>query len=268
MKARVSGHNSISSSDINETFAELNVEKVYGAPSSPVWVKQNNFLLLQDHEVNLYDLINERTIRCELDSTKITKTWYVEDNETWSNYFKTVCETILNEPSEESRLKLMKNISKDPNVGPIIDWFYNFAFLILSESLYDSYLPTVLKLIQNLEYSPLTSTNVSNKQLKLLIRILISRILINTDENLIKLMCSTLSTLCLRDILLRLVVTNLCDILNNEEYKNSKIQSLYIINSLGFTTIQEVFLPNIKYFLSDHLQENLFLPLLVINKTI
>ena len=39
MKARLSGRNAISASDIEHTFENLRIEKVYGAPAHPNWVQ-------------------------------------------------------------------------------------------------------------------------------------------------------------------------------------------------------------------------------------
>lgn len=38
LKARLCGRDSISSRDIEESFSNLSIEKVYGAPTNPNWV--------------------------------------------------------------------------------------------------------------------------------------------------------------------------------------------------------------------------------------
>lgn len=38
IKARLCGRNSISSSDLEQTFENLRIGKVYGAPSNPNWI--------------------------------------------------------------------------------------------------------------------------------------------------------------------------------------------------------------------------------------
>lgn len=222
--------------------------------------------------MNLLDVVKERTIRYKSEKITITTTYHL-DHETklssYKPYFTSLCEAILNTENEESRLTALKIIAKNPEIGPIIEWFYNFAFLALSQSAYDPHVPIILRLIETLESSPLTNTNVSSKQLKLLLSLLLSRILANTDESTLRLMCSTLATICLREVLFKLIVTNLCDMISAEEYKNSKMQFLMMINALGILAIDKVFIPNIKYFLSSILNDpkgsiddSLFFPLL------
>lgn len=38
VKSKLQGRESIISEDVEETFSDLNIDKVYGAPSSPNWV--------------------------------------------------------------------------------------------------------------------------------------------------------------------------------------------------------------------------------------
>lgn len=50
IKARLSGRNVITSSDIDASFESLKIEKVYGAPSHPNW------MVLNDHNVLYLDV--------------------------------------------------------------------------------------------------------------------------------------------------------------------------------------------------------------------
>lgn len=59
----------------------------------------------------------------------------------------------------------LKDISTNSCIGPVVEWFYNFCYILLSKDItYDSLTLSALDLIKSLEYSGIASLTVSEKQ--------------------------------------------------------------------------------------------------------
>lgn len=146
------------------------------------------------------------------------------------------------------RQTALKDISQNPKIGPIIEWFYHFGyFLLMKDVTYDSLTLYALDLIETLENSPLGNTTVSVKQLKLLVRLLLQRLLIAfVSTDVLKPMCSTLALLCLRESLKQMVITKI-----NQKLKTTEVLPiLTAVYYLGIDAVRAVFLPNLQYFVN------------------
>ncbi|XP_018560794.1 uncharacterized protein LOC108903188 [Anoplophora glabripennis] len=254
LKARLSGRDVINSRDIDETFQNLSIEKVYGATANPNWVPfgDQNLLYLDDTKINLIELAEEENTYVQQGNIILQKSWYpnLEESEpspALKHYFTTICKSVV-DSDEELRSMALKDISENPQVGAIIEWFYHFGyFLLMKDITYDCLTLSALDLIETLENSPLGSANVSEKQLKLLVRLLLQRLLISTPtKEVLKPMCSVLAILCLREPLREMAINK---INNKIESQKKMLPVLTAIYFLGIDAVREIFLPNIEYFL-------------------
>lgn len=211
--------------------------------------------LFQDTKVNLIDLAEEEVTYAQYGNVTISKKWYsvqedVSQNPAYRNYFITICHAITNIDEEVRRLAL-KDISENPQNGPIMEWFYYFGyFLLMKDVTYDSLTLYALDLIDTLENSPLGSTNVSVRQLKLLVRLLLQRLFIAVvSKDILKPLCSILALLCLRESLKQMVITKInqkLGLINNIVI----LPVLTAVYFLGIDAVHSIFLPNIKFFLA------------------
>ncbi|XP_057665269.1 uncharacterized protein LOC130899377 [Diorhabda carinulata] len=290
LKARLCGRDVISSRDIEETFSNLSIEKVYGAKIDPNWVpfsdlpstssSDQTLFYLDDSLINLIELAEDESTYVQYGDVELIKQWYPDPNLTNTSpalkeYFRVACESIMGIDHELCQI-VLKDISENPDVGPILQWFYNFAYLILlknirydSLTLRDGYFLLVkdvsydyltlrsLELIETLENSPLGSANVSTKSLQLLIKLLLEKLLLESfsSTDLLSRMCFTLSIMCLRVPLKQLVIDKI----------NWKLESLNegtifpiltIVYYLGIDGIIGIFLPRITFFLDRLLNES------------
>ncbi|KAG5867704.1 hypothetical protein JTB14_017298 [Gonioctena quinquepunctata] len=258
LKARFSSRDVIVSRDIEETFKNLSIEKVYGAPSNHNWVHsgdvgEQSFLYLNDTEINLIELAEAENTYAQHGNVKLSKRWFtdpdtVEPSQALKNYFTTVCQTVISN-DEELRRMALKDISENPNIGPIMEWFYHFGyFLLMKDITYDCLTLCALDLIETLENSPLGSVTVSNKQLKLLVRLLLQRLLLSpTSKNILKNMCSTLAVLCLRKPLRDMAIAKINQKLG-ELSQDKVLPVLAMTYFLGVEAVEKIFVPNINYF--------------------
>ncbi|KAJ8951505.1 hypothetical protein NQ318_000201 [Aromia moschata] len=121
---------------------------------------------------------------------------------------------------------------------------------------YDCLTLSALDLIETLENSPLGNMHVSEKQLKLLVRLLLQRLLIsNTTKEVLKSMSSVLAVLCLRGPLKEMVIMKINQ-KTTSLYHGTVLPILMIVYFLGIEAVTQIFLPNINYFLTRVLQEN------------
>lgn len=89
-----------------------------------------------------------------------------EVSETLKKYFKTICDSLV---GNEQRTKLiaLHDVESNCQIGRIIDWFYNFAYFLLSRhSSCEQLTICALSLIESLEANPTTDLSVSEKQVK------------------------------------------------------------------------------------------------------
>ncbi|KAJ8984241.1 hypothetical protein NQ317_007473 [Molorchus minor] len=127
------------------------------------------------------------------------KFWYpdpelLDPGPALKHYFTVACQSIIS-TDEDLRKMALRDISENAHIGPITGWFYHFG---------------ALDLIETLENSPLGSENVSEKQLKLLVRLLLQRLLLShTTKEVLKSMSSVLALLCLREPLREMVIVKI-----------------------------------------------------------
>lgn len=205
--------------------------------------------------MNLIDIAEEENTYAQHGNVSINKNWvltYEDPNQSpvFRNYFITMCHAVINN-DEVVRKVALKDISDNPQIGPIMEWFYHFGyFLLMKDVTYDSFSLFALDLIETLENSPLGSTNVSVRQLKLLVRLLLQRLLIAVvSKDVLKPMCSTLALLCLRESLKQMVIIKINQKLGLMD-GNVILPVLTAIYFLGIDAIKSIFLPNMKYFIS------------------
>lgn len=207
--------------------------------------------VLQDAKINLIEVAEEENVYAQHGSVILTKTWYPDPEPTQAlkSYFTTMCHAVISDDEEIRQMALM-DISVNPQIGPIVEWFYHFGyFLLMKDIQYDHVMVHVLSLIDTLENSPISSANVSVKQLRLLVRLLLQRLLFPvSSEDVLKRMCSTLALLCLRDSLKEMVIAKINQKIISSNY-DIVIPVLNIIFFLGIDGIKSIFLPYIDHFL-------------------
>lgn len=100
---------------------------------------------------------------------KIERSWYsveAEKTENRETFFKEVCELLIRGDREETLLALHL-VETNCRIGSIIDWFYNFAYFLLSYHSSCQHLTIcAYSLIESLEGNPITDTSVSERQVK------------------------------------------------------------------------------------------------------
>ncbi|KYB25878.1 uncharacterized protein LOC100142597 isoform X1 [Tribolium castaneum] len=255
IKARLCGRNAISSSDLEQTFDNLRIDRVYGAPSHPNWLafSDQSLLCLEDKEVNLLDLAHEQDTYYQYYEPVITTSWLPEQKElskALKNYFSTMCQMVVSSDIEIRKM-VLTNIGENPRIGPIIEWFYNFGYILLSKDItYDCLTLRALDLIRVLENSPMCRIHVSEKQLKLLVRLILQRLLKSTTTSeVLKPMCSVLAILSQRGPLREFIILKIFQKLD-EVFDNFALPVITAVNSLGIDAIQSIVLPNLNLFLA------------------
>ncbi|CAH1279181.1 unnamed protein product [Diabrotica balteata] len=271
LTARLHGDNVISSKDIDESFRNLSIEKVYGATTTPNWVPFSDvpganssdqfFYYLDDSLVNLVELAEEEPTYVQHGDIILTKSWFPDSDaenvsEVYQNYFKTACQCLIS-GDDELREVTLQDISENSKIGPISQWFYNFGYFLLIKNItYDSLTLRALDLIETLENSPIPSSTASHKSLQLLVRLLLQRLLLSyTSPDILKRMCFTLSILCLREPLRQLAISKInqkIDVIG----QGAMLPVLTIIYYLGVDAVKAIFLPRITFFLDQILKEN------------
>lgn len=99
---------------------------------------------------------------------RIEKKWVrpedEESEEAREQCFTTICEMLVGSDHEE-QLAALHFVGSECGIGSIIDWFYNFAYFLLSQ--YFSCEPLTvcaLSLLESLEGNPVTDLAVSERQ--------------------------------------------------------------------------------------------------------
>lgn len=248
-RAFISNRTGINSKDIDETFEDLQLDKVFGAPLEPSWIPiaDQNYLFLDDPKVNMLEEIEEKVAFSQPQDPVVLKSWLPElkeSNHSFKNYFKIICQAVVSNDMEMRKMAL-QNISTNPNIGPIINWFYKFGYLLLSKDVtYDSLTLNALDLIETLEMSPLGNLEANESQLKLLVRLMLQRLLkSHTNSEVLKPMCWILAILCRRKPLNEFVMTKLKQKLPelSVEYL---LPFLMLVNALGIDAIISIFVEN------------------------
>jgi hypothetical protein len=255
LKARLSGRNAISTNDLEQTFENLRIERAYGAPTSPNWVQfsDQNLFCLDDKQVNLVEMAEEENVYYQHAEAILSSKWIPELQEiskALKNYFTTMCQMIVSSDVEVRKMALT-NIGENLRIGPITEWFYNFGYILLSKDItYDCLTLRALDLIKVLENSPTCRINVSEKQLKLLVRLILQRLLKSTTTNeVLKPICNVLAILCRRDPLKEFVILKLLQKMD-EVFQNYALPIVTTANSLGIDAIRSIVVPNITLFLN------------------
>lgn len=97
----------------------------------------------------------------------VTKKWISDEcevSETLKTYFKSVCMSLVGD-IEETKLIALQEVETNCQIGEIIDWFYNFAYFLLSHhSSCEQLTVCAFSLIESLDANPITDLSVSEKQ--------------------------------------------------------------------------------------------------------
>lgn len=113
------------------------------------------------------DIVEEDCSYVQPGDITITRKWLPEIKETsrsLKHYFETICNAVVSIDIELKHTAL-KDIITNSSIGPIVEWFYNFCYILLSKDItYDSLTLSALDLIKSLEYNKIASLTVSEKQ--------------------------------------------------------------------------------------------------------
>lgn len=126
----------------------------------------NNKEIFQDTGVNFIKESEEDVAHSQCRAPILYKSWLPEIEEPshcLKYYFKIISAAIVNKDMDIRKMAL-QNISSNPHIGPIINWFYKFGSILLSKNVYDSLTLYAVDLIEILEMSPLGSTDASGRQ--------------------------------------------------------------------------------------------------------
>ncbi|KAK9884751.1 hypothetical protein WA026_007600 [Henosepilachna vigintioctopunctata] len=256
-RAIISNRTAINSNDIEETFSDLSLDKIYGATTDPMWIQfshqNHHFLYLNDPSVTLVEEAERELAYSQPGEPTIKKSWLPESKEPKKcliNYFLTVSESVISNDFELRKMAL-QNVSSNPNIGPIVEWFYMLGYILLSKDVtYHSLTSYALDLIETLEMSPLGNTEVSETQLNILVKLILQRLLKSfKNQGTLKPMCWVLGILCRRYPLREYVITKLIQQL--QKPVENCVPIVMIINALGIDAIINVFTNNIEYFFKN-----------------
>ncbi|CAH1127209.1 unnamed protein product [Ceutorhynchus assimilis] len=268
VKGRKQGRHSITAVDVAETFNSLNIETVYGAPSSPNWLPCRDAprSYLEDQKVNLIELAEEEFKYSQEGDIVIDQVWLPNETDspeeaeanqlTLNEYFEAMCEAVISDHPHIRHVALL-DISTNPSIGPITDWFYHFSyFLLIKDLTYDRLTMRALQLLEVLENSPLPSLHIYPKQLKLIVRLLLQRLLMSSaSEDIVKHMAYVLSLFCLREPLKNMALNKVEDKFDTV-CENMALPLLNIIYYLGIEAVRRIFVPNVIYFLARVVEDD------------
>lgn len=89
-----------------------------------------------------------------------------EISETLVKYYRGICEALVG-PGGDMRKCALNDVESNCKIGIIIDWFYNFAYFLLSHHSSSEHLTLcAYGLIESLEGNPITDLSVSEKQVQ------------------------------------------------------------------------------------------------------
>lgn len=118
--------------------------------------------------MNLIDIVERESVYQQPGDIILTKKWLpdmdIAVSKALRNYYTTMCQMVINKDAEVRKMAL-KNIGANPQIGAIIEWFYNFGYYLLSKDItYDCLTLNALDLITILENSCMCRINVSEKK--------------------------------------------------------------------------------------------------------
>lgn len=96
----------------------------------------------------------------------ISRQWLPEkeNSKHLKNYFTVMCQSLVSKDSDVLKLAL-QDLTENNHIGPIIDWFYRFAYLLLSYHFSCDFLTlNALSIIEALEMNPVADITVYDKQ--------------------------------------------------------------------------------------------------------
>lgn len=203
--------------------------------------------------MNLIDLAEKNEQYQQAGDSVLVRKWLPEAKENHRllrNYFETVCKAVLSS-NRETRQLALRNLQSNCSIGPIAQWFYHFGYFLLSKDItYDCLTLSALQLIKALEENCVAPQIVSERQLSLLVRLILQRLLRSaTTEEVLKPMCTVLSILCDRTALKDIVLLKTLQKFS-EVKENFLLPILSIVNAIGFDALESIFLPHLEYFLS------------------
>lgn len=177
------------------------------------------------------------------------------------NYYTTMCQMVTH-ADIDVRKKALRNIAENSRIGQVTEWFYNFGYILLSKDItYDCLTLRALDLIRTLENSQICRINVSEKQLKLLIRLILQRLLKSgLSVDVLRPICDVLAILCQRQPLKDYVFVKISQKIE-EIFDNSAVAIITAANSLGTDGINNLILPYLHVFLKK-IQVSFELPLI------
>lgn len=124
----------------------------------------NNFCLMQDPPINLFELADEEISLLQPADVVVTTKWIpnlTNIDDPLKNYFKIICQSVTSY-SLNLRQHALQDIRENPKIGPIIDWFYHFAYLLLSNHFKNEFLTLrALDIIQAVEQNPIGGLSAS-----------------------------------------------------------------------------------------------------------
>lgn len=242
IKANLSGRTALLGSDIEACLESLAVEKVYGASNSSHFSPlSDKHLYLQDSVVNLVMLVENTATIIQPGDAILTKQSWLPTGPAMNNYvryFTAMCHTLISNTPQQ-RQEALRDVRCNAHIGPIVNWFYHFGYFLLSKDItYVSLTMSALQLIEALESNPIARQQVGEKELKLLPRLILQRLLrTRTDYEVIKPMCSVLAMLCIRAPLRELVIGKIEQ--RRQEFNTDYALPLVcIINALGIDVLR------------------------------
>ncbi|KAL1488435.1 hypothetical protein ABEB36_014908 [Hypothenemus hampei] len=172
-----------------------------------------------------------------------------EFNEIFTEYFQNICQAVISD-NEELRYMALRDVSTNSSIGPITDWFYHFSYFLLTDLTYHQFTTRILHFVEILENSPLPSLNIYGKPLKLLICVLLQRILVCNDEDVIKQMSYVLSLFALRTTLKTIIFNKVEELISASLNQEILLPLLNVIYYMGIEGVKRLFIPKIVNFLS------------------
>lgn len=119
--------------------------------------------------MNLIEVAEEDSSYIQPGDVCVKKKWYPEIKDvskSLRNYFETICNAIVSQ-DVDLRQTALNDVEHNNLIGPIVEWFYNFCYFLLSKDItYDCLTLSALDLIKALEDSSIAPLIVSEKQVR------------------------------------------------------------------------------------------------------
>lgn len=171
-----------------------------------------------------------------------------------NNKLKRYCDNIMKysvSQKDNLRLAVLKDVSKNAQIGPVIPALCNFCFLILQKNItYSNLAVPVLQLLEAIMFNPCTSFSAQEKQITLLIYLLLESIMnasnIMTFE--VSSTCRTLGRMCICwTIGGRIIVDKITKHLPPEPSRRLTSPVITALNHIGNDALNQVLWPHIPH---------------------